>query len=76
MMTDFNNNQRYHLAIGYGDDWSWDLGQDDYWSDSLEELFEEICTDLSFDEIVEMLNKEGFAEDDGGMWYLGDNFWD
>lgn len=76
MMTTENNNQRYHLSVGYGDDY-WDLGQDDYWSDSIEELFEEeICTDLSLDEIVEMLNKDGYAQDDNGMWYLDDTFWD
>ena len=76
MMTTFDNNQRYHLAIGYGYDY-WDLGQDDYWSDSIKELFEEkICTDLSFDEIVEMLNKDGYAQDDNGMWYVEDNLWD
>jgi hypothetical protein len=72
MMTTENNNQRYMLAIGYGDDY-WDLGEDHYWSDSLEELFEEICTDLSFNEFVEMMNKEGYAQDEYQMWYVTDN---
>ena len=72
MMTTFNNNQRYFLAVGDGDD-HWDLGEDHFWSDSLEELWEEIYTNLSFDEFVEMMTKEGFAQDGDEMWYVMDN---
>jgi len=72
MMTTVNNNQRYFLAIGYGDDY-WDLGEDHFWSNSLEELWEEICTNLSFDEFVQMMDKDGYAEDENQMWYVMDN---
>ena len=72
MMTTFNNHQRYFLAIGYGDDY-WGLGEDHFWSDSLEELWEKICTNLSFDEFVQMMDKDGYAEDEDQMWYVMDN---
>lgn len=70
--TDFHNNCRYHLAIGYGDDY-WDLGQDDYYSDSLEALWELMPGDLSLEELLEIMATEGYYEDpDYGMWYIRD----
>lgn len=72
MMTTVNNNQKYFLAIGYGDD-CWDLGEEHFWSDSLEELWEEIYTNLSFDEFVQMMNEDGYVEDEDQMWYVIDN---
>lgn len=73
MITETNNNQRYFLAIGYGD-YEWDLGEDEYWSDSLEELWEEVSyyTNLSFDEFIRMMDEDGYAEDDEEMWYVVD----
>lgn len=72
MKTEINNNQKYHLAVGYGD-WSWDWGTDEYWSDSLEELMEEIDTDLTIEQIKEKIEKEGIAMDDEEMWYIEKN---
>lgn len=70
--TDFNNNCRYHLAIGYGDDY-WDLGQDDYYSDSLEALWELMPGNLSLEEFLAIMEAEGEYEDpDYGMWYVRD----
>ena len=64
-----NNNKKYLLAVGYGD-YRWDDGEDHFLSDSLEELWEEINTDLSFEEFMQMMNEDGYAEDDEQMWYV------
>lgn len=71
--TDFDNNCRFHLAIGYGDDY-WDDGQDDYFSDSLEELWELMPeNDLTLEKLTEIMATEGYYEDpEFGMWYIRD----
>lgn len=69
------NDFRYVLVIGYGDDY-WDLGEDEFGFDSLEEMFDEIYTDLTFEEFAARMEKEGFCEDSDQMWYAigGDNY--
>lgn len=63
--------KRYKLRVGYGD-YSWDLGEDEYFADTLEELWDEVPTDLTLDAVQAMLDKDGFAEDDEQMWDIID----
>lgn len=71
MKTQFNNEQKYLLAIGYGD-YCWDLGEDYFWSNDLNELFEELQTNLTIKEIEKMLEENAYAEDEDTMWYIVD----
>jgi hypothetical protein len=67
--------KRYKMEVGYGDPW-WDLGSDEYYADTLEELWDEIYTNRP--ETIEdlknkMENNNGYAEDEeDGMWYIQD----
>ena len=63
--------KRYKLRVGYGD-YCWDLGEDEYFADTLEELWDEIPTDLTLNEVQAMLDEDGFAEDDDQMWDIVD----
>lgn len=63
--------KRYKLRVGYGD-YCWDLGEDEYFADTLEELWDEIPTDLTPNEVQAMLDEDGFAEDDDQMWDIVD----
>lgn len=71
MKTQFSNGQKYLLKIGYGDD-CWDLGEDCFWSNDLNELFKELQTNLTIEEIAKMLEENAYAEDENTMWYIVD----
>ena len=65
---------KYHLAVGYGD-YAWDLGQDDYYYNSLEELWigflENVIPyeNISKEEFFKMMITDEFAEDSEEMWF-------
>jgi hypothetical protein len=63
--------KKYRLQVGYGD-YYWDLGEDEYFADTLEELWDEVPTNLTLDEVQTMLDEDGFAEDGDQMWNIID----
>lgn len=63
--------KRYQLRVGYGD-YCWDLGEDEYYADTLAELWDKVPTDLSFEEVRAMLDVDGYAEDSEQMWIITD----
>lgn len=64
----------YHLVVGYGD-YNYDLGQDDYYYNSLEELWigflENVIPyeNISKEEFFKMMITDEFAEDSEEMWF-------
>lgn len=69
MLNVRNENQKYYMEVGYGDDY-WDMGYDVFYSDSLEELLDEAGAQISAEKAIEMLEKEGKAYDGYEMWYI------
>lgn len=65
---------KYYLAVGYGD-YTWDLGQEDYYYDSLEELWAGFLDNvipyenISKEEFFDMMIADEYAEDGEQMWY-------
>ena len=63
------------MEIGYGDP-CWDLGSNEYYADTLEELWGEIYTnrpETIEDLKIKIENNNGYVEDEeDGMWYIQD----
>lgn len=69
MLKEKNENQKYYMEVGYGDDY-WDDGEDYFYSDSLEEMLEFVDAYIDADVAREMLENEGKAYDEYRMWYI------
>lgn len=69
MLNVKNENQKYYMEVGYGDD-SWDDGEEHFYSDSLEEMLEYAEAFIDVEVAREMLEKEGKAYDGYEMWYI------
>jgi hypothetical protein len=63
--------KKYKLTVGYGD-YYWDLGYDEFYADTIEELYDEIYTNpIPIERIKEELNKYDYMEDEAdGMWRI------
>lgn len=61
--------KKYKLHVGYGDEY-WDLGEDEYSANTLKELWDEVPTELTIEEVQAMLEENGYAEDAEQMWYI------
>ena len=65
---------KYILKVGYGD-YYWDLGEDVYYCNTLEELWELFLENVyssmvtTKEAFIKMMIEDGYAEDDDGMWY-------
>lgn len=69
MLKEKNEQQKYYMEVGYGDDY-WDDGDEHFYSDSLEEMLEYAGAHIGVEVALEMLEKEGKAYDDYEMWYI------
>lgn len=63
--------KKYKLRVGYGD-YYWDLGDNEFYGDTIEEIYDEIYTNCPPIEMLKIkLEENGYVEDeDDGMWYI------
>ena len=63
--------KKYKLAVGYGD-YYWDLGSDEFYGNTVEEIYDEIYTNCPPIEKLKIeLEEDGYVEDEvDGMWYI------